>query len=701
MKPKATCAKSRTSSQVSEIGDSSSRKIRPAGSVAWICVALAIFTFAVYLQAGNHHFLSFDDNVYVTANPHMTGGLTGKNMLWAFTSTDESNWHPITWLSHLADVQCYGMNPRGHHLTGVAIHAVSSLLLLLFLFRTTGALWKSSFVAALFALHPLHVESVAWVAERKDVLSAFFGFLTLLVYAEFSEKRKPWQYILCIFCFVLGLMSKPMLVTLPVVMLLMDYWPLDRFRRGDRQPSVGRLSERALLLAKEKIPFFCCSILSAVITIYAQHHGGATRSLEETPFILRIENALVSYVKYLLKTLWPSDLAVLYPITFSIPLWQTVGSLLLLATVTTLVIKAGCRQPYLVVGWFWFLITLVPVIGLIQVGNQAMADRYSYIPAIGLFIMAAWGIPVLTSGLKQQKTMLAVLSVAIIAASAALTWRQLGYWQDNLSLYRHALQVTTDNYVMMNNLGIELSEKGDLDGAIRAHNEAIRINPNFAASHNNLGCDLDKKGDLDGAIREYQLSLILNPNNAQALNNLGADFSEKGNPDAAIQKYREALQISHDDPKAHYNLGRAFTKKGMLDDAVREFATALQLSPDDAKSHVSLGLALAAKGDPEGAIREYGTAIKISPDDPEARNNLGVALVNKGDLVAAIQEFQQILRTSPDDVDAHSNLGVALAKKGEFEAAIREFQDLLRINPNDSYARNNLDRVLSQRKTSR
>jgi protein O-mannosyl-transferase len=669
--------------------------------VVLLCAALVALTLAVYFQTGNHQFLGFDDNVYVTANPHVAGGLTGSSVRWAFTSIDQCNWHPITWLSHLADVQFYGMNPRGHHLGNVALHTASSLLLLLLLFRLTGALWQSGFVAALFALHPLHVESVAWVAERKDVLSAFFFFLTLLLYAQFTEKRKPAQYILCLFFFVLGLMSKPMLVTLPMVLLLLDYWPLERYRQAGEELSRAQRLGIALTLVREKIPFFCCSILSAVMTIYAQHKGGATSSLEAIPFMLRIENALLAYLKYALKTLWPVDLAVLYPFSRSLPLWQAVASLIVLSIVTAAVIKLRGRLPFLVVGWSWFLITLVPVIGLIQVGNQAMADRYSYIPVIGLFIMAAWGVPVLASRLRHRTVVLSLLAGAVVAACAALTWHQLGYWQDSISLYRHTLQVTADNYVITSNLGIELAEKGDVDAAIQAHRESIRINPDFPSAHYNLGFDLDKKGETDAAIQEYRLAIMLNPQNAPALNNLGADLSAKGDLDGAIQNYREALQLTPDDAKAHCNLGRAFTKKGNLDDAMQEFRTALGISPNDAQTHLSLGLALAAKGDPEAAIQQYRTAIGIDPNDLEAHNNLGVALVNKGDLNQAIREFQDILRLSPNDIDAHSNLGVALAKTGNLDAAIGEFQSVLRINPKDAYALNNLGRVLAQKKTGR
>jgi hypothetical protein len=326
-----------------------------------ICMGLVIVIFAVYMQTANHQFLTLDDNDYVTNNPHVTSGITGENIIWAFTSVDEANWHPVTWLSHMADVQFYGMNPQGHHLTNVVIHTVSSLLLLFFLLRVTGSLWQSSFVAVLFAIHPLHVESVAWVAERKDVLSAFFWFLTLFVYSEYVAKLKPTLYILSLFSFVLGLMSKPMLVTLPIVMLLMDFWPLDRYRHDEK----GNRLRRLKALIKEKIPFFVFSLMSAGVTIYAQGKGGAIKRFDVIPFGFRVENALISYVRYIIKTLWPHDLAVLYPIPLTYPLWQCIGSLILLLLISGATIWVGRQHPYLTVGWCWFLITLLPVIGLI------------------------------------------------------------------------------------------------------------------------------------------------------------------------------------------------------------------------------------------------------------------------------------------------------------------------------------------------
>ncbi len=435
--------------------------------------------------------------------------------MWAFTSGNASgNWHPVTWLSHMVDAQFYGLNPRGHHLTNVVLHTLSTVLLLLFLFRFTGSLWQSSFVAALFALHPLHVESVAWVAERKDVLSTFFWMLTLLLYAEYVTKRKPALYVLSLVTFILGLMSKSMLVTLPIVLLLIDFWPHNRYHHTE--PLGPQISS----LVREKIPFFVCSLITGVITIYTQQHAGAMQGLDTAPLTLRIENALTAYVTYIGKTLWSHELAIYYPYPLSIPLWQVACSLLVLIFVSTVTVREMVRYPFFMVGWLWFLVTLLPVIGLIQVGNQSMADRYTYIPVIGLFTMAAWGVPALTTGMRCRAGILALLGGSAIIVCTSLTWKQLDYWQNNIALCRHSLLVTTGNYLVHNNLGIALAEKGDVDAAIGEFRKAITINNNYFDAHYDLGMALSIKGDLDGAIRELQVTLKIKPDHTWATYNL-------------------------------------------------------------------------------------------------------------------------------------------------------------------------------------
>ena len=538
------------------------RKIFSTRYPVLICTALAVIILAVFLQVGSHQFFSFDDYAYVTRNPHVTSGLTLNNIAWAFTSVEETNWHPVTWLSHMTDAQMFGLDPRGHHLTSVAIHTISSLLLLLLLFRVTGSLWQSSFVAFLFALHPLHVESVAWVAERKDVLSAFFWFLTLLLYAEYVAKRKRALYLLTLFSFVLGLMSKPMLVTLPAVLLLLDFWPLGRYRGEVRQSGLRRFA--ALVI--EKIPFFVCSLLSSLITVYAQRQGGAVVGLDAMPYRLRVGNALIAYLKYLGKIFWPRDLAVFYPFPASIELWQVFGSLLLLLLLSAAAVRSWRRHPYLAVGWFWFLITLVPVIGLIQVGAQSMADRYTYLPAIGIFIVVAWGVPELVQGWRQRQLILGLLAGSVLAVLTALTWQQIGYWQDSVSLYRRTVQVTEDNFLAHYSLGLALSDAGDIDGAIRQYGEVLRIRPSFRDAHTKLGFALASRGDLEGAAGEFWVALRLNPEDADGHSNLGIILSQKGDLAGAVREFQEAVRLSPEDAAAANSLRFALERKRREDE---------------------------------------------------------------------------------------------------------------------------------------
>ena len=638
-------------------------------SILLVCLALIVMTLAVYLQVRNFEFTQFDDDTYITENVHVTQGLTGKNILWALSSVEASNWHPVTWVSHMADVQVYGMTPGGHHLTNVMIHTASTLLLFFLLFRITGSLWQSSFVAALFAIHPLHVESVAWVAERKDVLSAFFWFLTLLCYCEYATHRKRGLYLLCLVTFALGLMAKPMLVTLPIVMLLMDYWPLDRFRhREPGRDSATRIA--AATLVREKIPFLACSLASAAMTVYAQNRGSSLQSLQVIPFGLRLENAIVAYATYLVKTLWPRDLCVLYLFPLSIPPWQVIGSLVLLLGVSFTVIRLRSRHPYLLMGWSWFIVSLFTVIGLIQVGSQAMADRYTYLPLVGLFIMAAWGVPDLIRGVPHRNAILGTLASGVLLVSAALTWQQLGYWHDDSSLFRRVVQISRNNYVAHVHLGVDLSASGELNGAIREFREALKIYPGYLFARNDLGTALAGKGDLEAAMQEYQ-RVILDPHHSEPQN-------------------RQVLSY------AHTNMGDALVRKGDPAAAIAEYQVALQVEPEYWGAHYKLGVALSNKGSVDAAISEYQEVLRLKPVHVDAHNCLGLAFASKGDVNAAINEFQEVLRLNPNYTDAHIGLGLAFAGKGDLAQAIQRFQKALQINPNNMKAQNYLRVALSQ-----
>jgi Flp pilus assembly protein TadD len=603
-----------------------------------ICLFLIVITLAVYWQVRNHEFISYDDDVYVIENPHVQAGLTRQAIIWSFTTTHVANWHPLTWLSHLMDCQLYGLNPSGHHLTNVLFHLVNTVLLFLLLHRITGASWRSGFVAALFAVHPLHVESVAWVAERKDVLSTLFWLLTMWAYIYYVEKPRLHRYLLTLLTLGLGLMAKPMLVTLPFVLLLLDYWPLERFQagpagsndQGQVQVPLSSVKTRSpsSRLIWEKAPFFVVSLASCVVTFLVQQKGGAVETVQAFPLTIRIGNALVSYVSYMGKMIWPQSLAVFYPHPgTSLPGWQAAAAGLLLIFITIGVIRAGRKRAYLTVGWLWYLGTLVPVIGLVQVGAQALADRYTYVPLIGLFIMISWFIPDLLAGWRHRGIVLGGSAVTVVSALMVCTWMQLQHWKNDITLFEHALKVTANNYLAHDSLGNALAEQGKLDKAITHYNAALRINPNSLNTHNNLG----------------------------------VAFLEGGDIDKAITHYYAALRLKSDSAETHNNLGVALFTVGQLDQAIGHYLTAIKLDPNFGKAYNNLGNALARKGKLYEAIVQYSRALELKTNYPEAHNNLGVALAQQGKLREAIAHFKRALQLRPDYAQARSNLDNAIA----------------------------------------
>lgn len=559
-----------------------------------VCAVIFTVTLAIFSQARNHAFINLDDTIYIVENANVATGLNFANIKWAFTSFDNAAglYLPVAFLSHMVDVQLYGLNPGGHHLTNVFIHAVAAVLLLLLFYRMTGALWQSSFVAAIFALHPLNVESVAWVTERKDVLSALFMFTTLFLYAEFVTKRKKWFYFLALLAFLLGLMSKPMLVTLPVLLLLIDFWPLNRSQADQGQNRVGLYFSRLPSLIKEKIPFFILSIIFGLLTISMQHKVGATQVNVLNPFALRLENAVTAYAKYLVKLIWPYDLAVYYPYPAHIPLWQVAGALVLLAVISWAAVRFASRHPYLPVGWFWFLLALLPVIGLLQAGSQAMADRFSYLPKIGILIICAWGAPELLNRLKGQKPILTSLALVALLSLSLVTWKQLGYWQDSITLFQHTLRVAGGSFIIHNNLGLAHMREGHVDNALEEFRQALQIDSTKAEAHNNLGLALAAKGHLDEAIGEYYKALDVDANIAEVYNNLGIAYARKGNLDSAIGNFARAVEINPNYAIAHNNLGLALMGKGYVHDAIRSFQTALQIEPGYSDAMNNLRFAL-------------------------------------------------------------------------------------------------------------
>ena len=581
-----------------------------------IYIFLTVITLSAYRQVGQHEFIYLDDSAYVFENYHVQGGITWNGIRWALTTYYAANWHPLTWVSHMLDVQIFGLNPHWHHLTNLLFHIANVLLLFFALHRMTLAHWRSAFVAAVFALHPLHVESVAWVAERKDVLSTFFWMLTLVAYGWYAARPGLKNYLAVIVFFALGLAAKPMLVTLPFVLLLLDYWPLQRTlesepvhpipkgvnssvpahrKKGKTAkhaaktavtiPTPAKHSFRKTLirpLVFEKLPLFAISILSCIATYRAQNSGRAIIPIEICPPGIRVANALVSYVVYIKKMIWPENLAVFYPHPGSPPFWQVLGTLLLLAAATLVVCLAARKYPYMPVGWLWFTGTLVPVIGLVQVGAQAVADRYTYIPSIGLSIMAAWGIPELLRKRRYGKELLVVSSALCLLCLFVLTRQQLGYWRDGVSLFDHALNVTDKNYFAYNCRGRTYSFLGDPARAIADYDRAIQISPESAPAYNNRGNSRDCLGDHAGALEDFNRAIEINPEYADAYNNRGATYEGMSNHIRAIEDFDKAIAINPVYKEAYYNRGSVQASLGNEKQAFEDMKKAARLGCEDA-----------------------------------------------------------------------------------------------------------------------
>jgi Flp pilus assembly protein TadD len=612
----------------------------------FLAVGLFLVTLALYWPAMRCDFVNLDDNLYVTDNPHVQGGLSWTAVKWAFSNTEQAaHWAPVLWLSHELACQLFGLNPGGHHLINVLLHALNTVLVFALLRNLTGATWRSLLVAALFGWHPLRVESVAWVTERKDVLSTCFGLLSLIFYACYAQQQQGTRskeqgtsnsliltpYFLSLFFFALGLMSKAMLVTWPFVMLLLDWWPLKRFPISDTDSGHVLAIHRSFRLpifrlVVEKLPFFGLAAVMSIVTFVAQKRGDDVVQFDNLSLTARIANALISYCRYLGKLFWPVDLAVVYPHPGYWPaeLVLPAGSVLLI--ITMLCIMARRRWPFLLVGWLWFAGTLVPVIGLVQVGGQAMADRYTYIPSIGVLVMVIWGMNELTCSWRQETKVLWGAGVLAMALCVWSTREQLGYWRDSETLFRHALAVTENNYLIHNDLGHTFLKQNRLDEAIDQFQQALRLKPEYADAQNNLGAALYRKGQTAGAIHQFQETIRLNPDYAEAYNNLGVVFAEKGQIDEAIRCYREAIRLVPDNAVTHHSLGVALGQKGQIDEAISQFQEAIRLKPDYAEAHYNLGTALGIKGRIDEAIRQFQEAIRLQPNFAEARSNLVHAL---------------------------------------------------------------------------
>ncbi|MGA2026167.1 MAG: tetratricopeptide repeat protein [Syntrophobacteraceae bacterium] len=756
-----------------------------------IYLLLTAAAIIAFWQLSQCDFINYDDPSYVTENIHIRHGITIQAIRWAFTTFYAANWHPVTWMSHMLDVQLFGLKPRWHHLTNLLFHIANTLLLFFIFHRMTKALWKSAFVAAFFALHPLHVESVAWVAERKDVLSTFFWMLTMAAYIHYVEHRtedgEKWtgilrfptsvfRYLTVLIFFALGLMAKPMLVTLPFALLLLDYWPLQRFepkestreirteasgqgagtpasagvtsslrksggkrgplsaderkRKSDKvRTGQGMVKEekpaahkyqwaliRPLLL--EKIPLLALAALSCIVTYVAQKKGGAVGSIEVFPPGVRIANAVVSYIIYIGKTIWPSNLAVFYPYPGLWALWQVLGAVLFLGAVTFAVIRTVKRFPYLAMGWLWFAGTLVPVIGIMQVGSQAMADRYSYIPLIGLFVMAAWGIPELLKKWRYRKEALFASSALILACLLIVAWIQAGYWLNNIVLCDHALKVTSQNdtiyvnrgdaYYRLGNLwqaiedfdkaveinpknagayssrGVTYAKLGDHRQAISDYDRVIEINPKYPEVYNSRGVAYSKLGNNRQAISDYDMAIEINPEYADAYNNRGAAYGELGNNRQAISDYDRAVEINPEYAEVYYNRGAAYGELGNHRQAISDYDRAIEINPEYADAYSNRGAAYGILGNQRQAISDYDRAIEINPEHARAFNNRGLAHGRLGDRRQAISDYSRAIEINPDYVKAYYNRAVAYVELGDDRHAIEDLKTAARFNSEDA-----------------
>ncbi len=615
-----------------------------------ICLALTILTVITFWSLKNCSFISFDDGRYVYKNAYVQSGLNVNSIGQAFSSElmgKSGFWHPVTWLSLMLDYQIFGLNPHGYHLINLLFHVMNTILLFLIFHRMTKTLWPSAFVAALFAIHPLHVESVAWIAERKDVLSTFFWMLTMGAYSYYVEHPGFRRHFFVLLFFVLGLMSKPMLVTLPFVLLLLDYWPLRRFQAikpdhkmqtevskqvtSDKQKKKFKSKQtvKEILEVKkpadveykwsliypllwEKVPLFVLAILSGIVTYVAEQKGGAVQSFEMIPMSVRIGNAFVSYISYIEKMIWPSNLAVFYPYPKLLLSWQVLGSVLLLIAITSVVIWRVKRFPYLAMGWLWYTGTFVPVIGIVQVGSHAKADRYTYIPLIGLFIMAAWGVPDLLKKWKYRKEILLTSSALSILCLCIITWTQVGYWENSITLFDHTLKVTDDNSLIYNNRGNEYDDSGNYKQAVEDYSKAIAIKPHLAEAYYNRGNVYNRLGNYGQAIEDYIRAIEIKPDFAEAYYNRSVAYGVLGNYRQAIEDLNRVIEIKPDYADAYYDRSNAFYKGlGNYRQAIEDLNRAIEIKPDYANAYNNRGIVYLTQGDNISGCRDARKACEL------------------------------------------------------------------------------------------
>ena len=625
-------------------------KYREAWNARLIALLLFVGTVLLFLPVIGFNFTNYDDTYYVTENPAVRAGLSWQGVKWAFSNAQTGNWHPITWLTHMLDSRIYQLHAGGHHFTNVLFHAGTSVVILFFLRTLTKAMWPSAAVAVLFALHPLHVESVAWVAERKDVLSGFFGMMSIWAYSEYARRRElkngnaraPWWYALSFALLALGLMSKAMLVTWPFVMLLLDYWPLGRIKTND-----GCIRSN-LSLVLEKVPMFALSLADCVVTLVAQKQAGAVASLSQLPFGARLENAMVVYAGYLQKFLWPADLAVIYPQVQHWPIADLAVALILLAGVTAAAWWQRKQRPFLLVGWFWFLGTLVPVIGLVQAGNQALADRYMYLPSIGLLIAVSWGVADFGRTFPNLRPAVWFCSLAALCSCALATRVQLQYWRNSETLFRRAVAVTRNNAVAWNSLGFNYADLGDFRQARECFESALAIDPENPYAWSGMARIAVAQGETAAAINAGERALRANPKLADAETTLGLAMMKQGQTADAITHYAAAAALRPDSAVAQYNLANALARAGQLPRAAESYRNALVLDSTSASTHSNFGYVLDRLGHREQAADQFRAALAIEPDYWQARYGLADVLARLGRTQEAVRLLTALVQQKPE-----------------------------------------------------
>jgi tetratricopeptide (TPR) repeat protein len=639
--------------------------------VVVVSLGLAAVTIAAYWPVGWNGFVRYDDASYITVNSYVMRGLSWEGIKWAFCEFHSGNWHPLTWISHMADVEVFGLRPWGHHAVSLGFHVLNTMLVLFLLEHTTKRLWASAFVAGLFALHPLHVESVAWAAERKDVLSTFFWLSTMLAYVWYTKKSGWRRYLAVAALLAMGLMSKPMLVTLPVVLLLLDYWPLDRLAMN------WQTIRRRVI---EKLPLLAIAVISSAITMKAQDI--AITDLGTLSVWARLANAVVSYGRYVWAMVWPTGLAVFYPFEVSISQAVVAASVVFLVAGTVVAFHVGRKHKYVIVGWLWYLVTLIPVIGIVQVGSQSHADRYTYVPLVGLFVVIAWWAAETAQEYALARRVFAVTGFGILVAMAVMTWRQVGYWKDDLALFGRAVAVTENNPVALCNLGAALGEQGRMDEGLAAMRKSLSLSPHDEQNLAEMGRLLSSRGQVDKAIEYYQKAIALRPDLKEPYMGMASVLIRVGRFEEAEKCCRMAIELDGKWPEVYHMLGMILGQTGRTDEALEAFRLAAETYPGMASARLNMAKLYAARGELDRAIDECRKSIAMEPYYAEY-DCLGELYARAGRLAEAEQAFREAARMAPEAAEVRYHLGVLLAQMGRRTEAVAEVKQAMMLDPND------------------